>query len=125
MLTLNRDGSTTEEYSGPGQEPWNAAGALQNNGQRPLNITRLRALMANTDPAQRIQELPPGDAVVSSSNMTLGNVENILNKMVDRCAVLVSQERRGDLLNERFFHHMFHGRLRGGMASVGLAYGIS
>jgi hypothetical protein len=64
--------------------------------------------MAATDPAQRIQEVSPAEPVVADTpNLTLQGVEGILVGMVDRCAALVVQGRREDLLNERFFHHMF------------------
>lgn len=108
VLSLNPDGTATEEYNGPGDAPWASAGALQGNGQRPLSLSRLRTLMAGTDPTQRIREVSPNDPVVSTSpNLTLQDIEGILAGMVDRCAALVTQERRDDLLNERFFHHMF------------------
>lgn len=107
VLSLNRDGTTTEEYNGPGHEPWSAAGALQDNGQRPLTIARLRALMENTIPTQRLPEMPPGEAVLSTPNMKLEDVECILVDIVDRCGRVVIQGKRDDLLNERFFHHMF------------------
>ncbi len=29
VLSLNRDGTTTEEYNGPGHEPWSAAGRFR------------------------------------------------------------------------------------------------
>ncbi len=51
--------------------------------------------------------MPLTAAEVLSPNMTLSDVEGILAEMVDRCARLVSQGRRNDLLNERFYHHMF------------------
>ncbi len=107
VLSLNRDGTATEQYNGPGDAPWNAAGAVQSNGQRPLPLTRLRTLMANTDPTRRIQEVSPSTSEASRPNMTLGDVGGILAEVVDRCALLVSQGRRSDLLNERFYHHMF------------------
>lgn len=108
VMSLNPDGTATEEYNGPGDVPWASAGALQDNGQRPLSLSRLRSLMADTDTALRLPELVFTEPVASTNpSMTLPDVEGILTGMVDRCAGLVSQGRRDDLLNERFFHHMF------------------
>ena len=107
VLSLNRDGTATEQYNGQGDEPWNAAGKPQNNGQRPLSLTRLRSLMANMDPTSRIEEVLPATSQASRPNMTIGEVSGILDEMMDRCASLVSQGKRNELLNERFFHHMF------------------
>ena len=107
VLSLNSDGTATEEYNGPGHSPWGLAGAVQSNGQRPLGLARLRSLMANIDPNQRIEEVSPNEPVISNPNMTCQDLEGILFSIVDRCMGLVSQGRRDALLNERFFHHMF------------------
>lgn len=107
VLSLNRDGTATEEYNGPGHTPWGSAGSLQSNGQRPLSLARIRSLMAGTAPAQRIAPATPSAAQSSPPNLTLQAIEGIIAKIIDRCAGLVSKGRRDDLLNERFFHHMF------------------
>lgn len=39
--------------------------------------------------------------------MNIQDIQYILDGMVERCTKLVSQGRRDELLNERFFHHMF------------------
>ena len=31
-------------YNGPGYQPWNAAGKMQKNGQRPISISKLKRL---------------------------------------------------------------------------------
>jgi hypothetical protein len=67
VLSLNRDGTVTEEYNGPGLEPWASAGALQQNGQRSLPLAKLRNLMANIDPTQRIAESRLSEAVSSTN----------------------------------------------------------
>lgn len=108
VLSLNRDGTATEEYNGPGGVPWASSGALQDNGQRALSLTRLRALMAGTDPTQRIPEAASDEPIVFiSPNLGLQEVESILAGILDRSAALVSKGQRNGLLNERFFHHMF------------------
>lgn len=106
VLSLNRNGTATEEYNGPGDVPWASASKLQSNGQRPLSLRSLRNLMGATDVSQRIPEVP-FDSVTTNPNLSQPDVEGIISDMVERCAALVSKGRRGELLNERFFHHMF------------------
>jgi hypothetical protein len=45
VLKLHRDGTLTEIYRGPGQPAWNAAGAMQKNGQRAISLSKLRMLI--------------------------------------------------------------------------------
>ncbi len=63
--------------------------------------------MAVTDTAQRLPDVSSPEPEITGPNLSLPDVEGILTAMVDRCAALVSGGRRDDLLNERFFHHMF------------------
>ena len=46
VLHLSKLGEASEVYNGPGALVWSAAGAMQRNGQRPISVSRLRALMA-------------------------------------------------------------------------------
>jgi hypothetical protein len=54
-LHLLPDGSTEEVYNGPGLLAWNAAGAMQKNGQRAISLSRLRRLMNDV---RNIDRLP-------------------------------------------------------------------
>ena len=107
VLSLNRDGTATEEYNGPGHAPWASAGSLQDNGQRLLSLSRFRNLMAGVDSAQCLPQTSPPATATASPILTLQEVESIIAEIAERCAGLVSRGRRDDLLNERFFHHMF------------------
>ena len=67
VLLLKKDGSFEEIYSGPGKAPWEKAGKMQKNGQRPITITKLKALMENVPNALRIplvrsQQVAPLDS---------------------------------------------------------------
>lgn len=53
-LLLKQDGSFEEVYSGPGNVPWEKAGKMQKNGQRPITLKKLRALMETVPKALRI-----------------------------------------------------------------------
>ena len=57
VLLLRRDGSAEEIYNGPGSLAWNAAGKKQDNGQRPISLSRLRGLMADVPPTARLQRV--------------------------------------------------------------------
>jgi len=54
VLRLNSDGSFDEVYNGPGDPVWEGAGKMQKNGQRPIGVGRLTALMENVAPGQRL-----------------------------------------------------------------------
>jgi len=41
-------------YNGPGSIAWNAAGAIQSNGQRPITLTRLDVLDSTVAEASRL-----------------------------------------------------------------------
>ena len=45
VIRLSRDGSWEEIYNGPGDLAWNNAGKMQKNGQRPISIAKLKAIM--------------------------------------------------------------------------------
>jgi hypothetical protein len=45
VLRLLRDGTAEEIYNGPGASVWRDAGKMQKNGQRPIRVAKLRALM--------------------------------------------------------------------------------
>lgn len=54
VLRLNRDGTAEEVYNGPGAPAWRAAGKMQKNGQRPIGVAKLRALMAGVAERDRL-----------------------------------------------------------------------
>lgn len=54
VLRLDRDGSAAEVYNGPGTEPWRVAGKTQSNGQRPVSLSKLRALMPHVPIESRL-----------------------------------------------------------------------
>ena len=45
VIKLFQDGSWEEIYNGPGDLAWNNAGKMQKNGQRPISIAKLKAIM--------------------------------------------------------------------------------
>jgi hypothetical protein len=47
VLKIRRDGKLEEIYQGPGKPAWDAAGAMQKNGQRPLSLSKLSKLPKN------------------------------------------------------------------------------
>ena len=55
VLHLDKEGKTTEVFNGPGDLVWSQCGAMQKNGQRPISVTKLRALMQNVALSQRVQ----------------------------------------------------------------------
>ena len=54
VLKICRDGSVEEAYNGPGNLPWEHAGKMQKNGQRPISLSRLKRLMEDVDEASRL-----------------------------------------------------------------------
>ena len=54
VLKLFETGKTKEVYNGPGKTPWNKAGKLQKNGQRPIPLSRLSDLMKSVSKEDRI-----------------------------------------------------------------------
>jgi hypothetical protein len=54
VLKLNRDGSSTEVYNGPGEPAWIAAGNMQKNGQRPVSLSTLVLLAGEVEEADKI-----------------------------------------------------------------------
>ena len=59
VLQMDRSGTISEVYNGPGGAPWKAAGKLQKNGQRSIGITKLRSLDTLVDESERIPERSP------------------------------------------------------------------
>lgn len=45
VLYINKGGSWDVVYNGPGKPAWDSAGTMQKNGQRPISLTALKALM--------------------------------------------------------------------------------
>lgn len=44
VLRLESDGTATEVFNGPGARAWGAAGKMGTNGQRPISLSKLKAL---------------------------------------------------------------------------------
>jgi hypothetical protein len=58
VLFLASNGEVTEVFNGPGSIAWAACGKRQKNGQRPIGLSKLRALMANMLDADAYQPVP-------------------------------------------------------------------
>ena len=56
VLHLSKAGEATEVYNGPGAAVWDAAGAMQRNGQRPISLSKLRLLMAQVPEVLRLPQ---------------------------------------------------------------------
>ena len=54
VLKILSDGSVEEAYNGPGNAPWENAGKMQKNGQRPISLSKLKTLMEDVDEASRL-----------------------------------------------------------------------
>jgi predicted enzyme related to lactoylglutathione lyase len=65
VLRLTREGEAIEVYNGPGAPVWQAAGAMQRNGQRSVSLSRLRALMQDVSESERLPARPQQDRVVA------------------------------------------------------------
>lgn len=59
VLHISKFGESSEIYNGPGAPVWEAAGAMQRNGQRPISLSKLRKLMAGVPEALRLPESAP------------------------------------------------------------------
>lgn len=57
VIRLLPDGSFEEYYNGKGSPAWNAAGAMQKNGQRSISLSKLRRLNDEQNESDRIQRL--------------------------------------------------------------------
>ena len=60
VLQLHRDGTSSEAYNGPGGPPWRNAGRMQKNGQRPISLAKLRALMDDVPGSERFPQINRG-----------------------------------------------------------------
>ena len=56
VLKLEKDGTSSEVFNGPGNLAWINTSAKQKNGQRPISLAKLRKLMLQVQPAQRIRK---------------------------------------------------------------------
>ena len=54
VIQITPDGNWSEIYNGAGSRVWNNAGKMQKNGQRPISIAKLRALMENVQENEKI-----------------------------------------------------------------------
>lgn len=68
VLRLTRDGEAIEVYNGPGAPAWQAAGAMQRNGQRSVSLSRLRALMQEVPESERLPVRPQEVVVVAPND---------------------------------------------------------
>ena len=59
VLRLERDGSFTEEYNGPGMLPWSLVGhkPRPKNGQYQVSLAALRRLMSQVDEHSRLPRI--------------------------------------------------------------------
>ena len=57
VIRIFDTGEWEEIYNGPGDVPWQNAGNLQKNGQRSLSVTKLRKMMAEVAPGDRLPEV--------------------------------------------------------------------
>ncbi|MDX2006667.1 MAG: hypothetical protein SFU83_15440 [Meiothermus sp.] len=57
VLQLKKDGTTVEVFNGPGELAWVGCGKPQSNGQRPISLAKLRKLMHEVHPDQRLNEV--------------------------------------------------------------------
>ena len=56
-IQIKEDGSWVEIYNGPGDLVWENAGKMQKNGQRPISVAKLKALMKTVPDSQRIKPI--------------------------------------------------------------------
>lgn len=54
VILLKKDGTIEEIYNGPGRLAWEHVGKQQKNGQSPISVTKLRQLMNEVPPEQRL-----------------------------------------------------------------------
>ncbi len=57
VLALNKDGSNSEIYNGPGLLAWSNAGKRQKNGQRYLPVNKLKKLMMQVGKNEKIPRI--------------------------------------------------------------------
>ena len=62
VLHISKLGESSEVYNGPGAPVWEAAGAMQRNGQRPISLSKLRRLMVCVPEALRLPERAPNNS---------------------------------------------------------------
>jgi hypothetical protein len=60
VLQITPEGSARELYNGPGAPVWGAAGAMQDNGQRPISASRLRGIMEQVSADMRLPVVKEG-----------------------------------------------------------------
>jgi hypothetical protein len=54
VIALERTGAIKEVYNGPGRKPWQHAGRVGKNGQRPISLSKLRKLAETVPDEQRL-----------------------------------------------------------------------
>lgn len=60
VVALDAQGAITEVYNGPGRLAWEAAGNKQQNGQKPIGLSKLRSLMAQVPLSARLRQRSAG-----------------------------------------------------------------
>jgi ADP-ribosylglycohydrolase len=56
VFSIGADGSFTEIYNGPGQQPFDAAGKEQKTSQKPIRLSKLAELNQHVSPQDRIRK---------------------------------------------------------------------
>jgi hypothetical protein len=54
VILLKKSGTIEEVYNGPGSLAWTSCGKPQKNGQSPISVSKLRALMHDVPAEQRL-----------------------------------------------------------------------
>ena len=54
VLRITKRGELEQVYNGKGWRAWQIAGSLQKNGQRPVSVSRLEALMNDVPSPERL-----------------------------------------------------------------------
>lgn len=57
VLKIQKDGTFSEEYNGPGNLAWSHCGKMQKNGQRPISLAALRDLQTQTPASARLKQI--------------------------------------------------------------------
>ena len=55
VLQIQKNGEIDEIYNGPGEVAWDAAGKMQNNGQKRIYISKLKKLMDDISIEDRLE----------------------------------------------------------------------
>jgi hypothetical protein len=59
VLSFDPSGKVQEEFNGPGEAMWHAVSKKAKNGQSSISIRKLRAVMDDVPPSDRLKRLDP------------------------------------------------------------------